>query len=60
MSKKIVEVKYEIVAIFENGELKWELETLDEATQKYGEVKNFKRLKKLECNEIVKTKVNLF
>lgn len=62
MDKK-VEIKYEIIAIFYKGDtLRWEFDTLEETKTRYEEIKGYKGLKDLKCNQITVTieKVNLF
>lgn len=60
---KNVEIKYEIIAIFDKGDtLKWEFDSLTKTKTRYEEIKKYKGLKDLKCNQIMVTieKVNLF
>lgn len=62
MDKK-VEIKYEIIAIFDKGDkLEWEFDDLEKTKTRYEEIKRYKGLKDLKCNQVTVTieKVNLF
>lgn len=58
--EKIKEVKYELVAIFKDTEIKWEFDTLNEAKEQYESAKKYKGVKDLKCNQITTTIMNLF
>ena len=62
MDKK-VEITYEIIAIFDNGhKLEWKFDSLEKTKTQYQEIKGYRGLKDLKCNQITVTveKVNLF